>query len=132
MFNFDKFDRNIIYKNKDCILDDIIMSGFYDEFENLIYNIGTVNIVEEITDETKNYVICSKRDKTKLSDSKHYSDINIVKNLEYQKLLYRVSVINKEKKILSSDKIKTFIFYSVCITPLFYKMGHLYLNCIYV
>jgi len=112
MFNFDNFDRNFIYKNKHCILDDIIMSGFYDEFEELISRIGTVEEEKEIKEETKKYVICSNRDKTKLSNNKHYKIINIVENVNYKEILSKAS----EKK-LNLDKIKTFIFYSVCIKP---------------
>jgi Leucine-rich repeat (LRR) protein len=113
MFNFDNFNRNFIYKNKHCILDDIIVSGFYDEFEELISRIGTVETKEETKEEIKKkYVICSNRDKKQLSNIKHYKKINIVENVSYKEILSKAS-----EKNLNVDKIKTFIFYSVCIKP---------------
>jgi Leucine-rich repeat (LRR) protein len=103
LFNFDSLHRNIIYINQSTALQDIILLGFYNDFENALNSLDTALAP----------IKCSLRNKMKLNDNskKHLKEVNISENPAVKAFLAKMPSSKIENQVLK------FIFYCACIKP---------------
>jgi hypothetical protein len=115
LFNFDRYSYKFIYINKNTILEYIIVSGLYTEFELLLNDLNEISENKVNCDE-RNIILFDRK------KSAHLKNINIEENKKINNFIDELILkiqeykINLEIKKIKND-LKKFLFYCVCIKP---------------
>ena len=113
LFSFDRNNFNLLYSNRDTILEYIIICGLFTEFEELLENLNN----------KEDKIDCDKKDIKLFDDKKskipHLKNIKIKDN---EKIDNFRNVLNTELKHFTTKNVNEnelikFLFYCVCIKP---------------